>query len=253
MHSQQQKHRCVSSLSHLINAGPTDSEEMLPSLLADMVQAIDQCMCIAQLFSVLLTSVLTLICNMLQNARCLVKFKFSPKDSRVYEAKVPLYLGGNTARPYYMVDVRGEGQYPRLTFDTKECIMPPVPLGFPSRAQFYVISQGYDNLQLKACHASAVLVSMPHAVHKQITSAATQDMPFFCTACHHALWFQQQITGAACDEADSPCDMCSQITPQTVTKGCILKSFKRGCKPPSAVTGVLEVYARSAHLPHYPD
>jgi len=85
----------------------------------------------------------------LQNARCLVKVKFSPKDSRIYEAKVPLFLGGNTAQPYYLVDVRGEGQYPRLKFDTKECIMPPVPLGFTSRAQFYVISQGYDNLQLK--------------------------------------------------------------------------------------------------------
>ncbi|DBA78771.1 TPA: putative protein fap47 [Trebouxia sp. C0004] len=84
-----------------------------------------------------------------KNARCLVKVKFSPKDSRIYEAKVPLFLGGNTAQPYYLVDVRGEGQYPRLKFDTKECIMPPVPLGFTSKAQFYVISQGYDNLQLK--------------------------------------------------------------------------------------------------------
>jgi len=89
----------------------------------------------------------------LQNARCLVKVKFSPKDSRIYEAEVPLFLGGNTAQPYYLVDVRGEGQYPRLKFDTKECIMPPVPLGFTSRAQFYVISQGYDNLQLKVTNA----------------------------------------------------------------------------------------------------
>ena len=103
-----------------------------------------------------------------------MKVKFSPKDSRVYEAKVPLYLGGNTGQAYYMVDVRGEGQYPRLTFDTKECIMPPVPLGFASKAQFYVISQGYDNLQLKACRASAVLVSIPHALHQRIIGAAAQ-------------------------------------------------------------------------------
>ena len=88
------------------------------------------------------------VCH-LQNARCLVKVRFSPKDSRIYEAKVPLFLGGNTTQPYYLVDVRGEGQYPRLKFDTKECILPPVPIGFISRAQFHVISQGYDNLQLK--------------------------------------------------------------------------------------------------------
>ena len=96
----------------------------------------------------------------LQHAKCLLKFKFSPKDSRIYEGKFPLFLGGNAAQPYYMVDVRGEGQYPRLKFDRKECIMPAVPLGFTSKAQFYVMSQGYDNLQLKvnclltASHAS---------------------------------------------------------------------------------------------------
>lgn len=88
----------------------------------------------------------------------MVKVKFSPKDSRIYEAKVPLYLGDNMAQPYYLIDVRGEGLYPRLKFDTRECIMPPVPLGFASKAQFHVISQGYDNLQLKVCHASALLI-----------------------------------------------------------------------------------------------
>ena len=103
----------------------------------------------------------------LQNARCLVKVKFSPKDSCIYEAKVPLFLGGNTTQPYYLVDVRGEGQYPRLKFDTKECIMPPVPLGFTSRACFYVISQGYDNLQLKAC-------CLPHASYCQHQSGFAQ-------------------------------------------------------------------------------
>ena len=99
----------------------------------------------------------------------------------MYEAKVPLYLGGNTAQPYYMVDVRGEGQYPRLTFDTKECIMPPVPLGIASRAQFYVISQGYDNLQLKACRASAVLVSIPPALQPWTFGAAAQGILLLVT------------------------------------------------------------------------
>ena len=86
-----------------------------------------------------------------QNGKGVVKVKFSPKDSRTYEAKVALYLDDNTAQPYYTVVVQGEGLYPRLKFDTKECIMPPVPLGFPSKAQFHVISHGYDNLQLKVC------------------------------------------------------------------------------------------------------
>ena len=75
---------------------------------------------------------------------------------------MPLFLAGNTAQPYYLVDVRGEGQYPRLKFDTKECIMPPVPLGFTSRAQFYVISQGYDNLQLKVYSTPSQLTASSH-------------------------------------------------------------------------------------------
>ena len=94
---------------------------------------------------------LSFIPRCMQNGKCLVKFNFSPKDSRVYEAKVPLYLDDNTTQPYYTVEMRGEGLYPRLIFDTKECIMPAVPLGFASKAQFHVISHGYDNLQLKVC------------------------------------------------------------------------------------------------------
>ena len=78
----------------------------------------------------------------------MVKIRFSPKDSRVYEATVPLYVGEATGTAYYSLELRGEGKYPRLTFDTKEVIMPSVPLGFTSKATFYVISQGYDNLQL---------------------------------------------------------------------------------------------------------
>lgn len=79
----------------------------------------------------------------------MVKIRFSPKDSRVYQATVPLYVGEDSATAYYSLELTGEGKYPRLTFDTKEVIMPSVPLNFTSKATFYVISQGYDNLQLQ--------------------------------------------------------------------------------------------------------
>ena len=118
------------------------------------------------------------VCHM-QNGRCLVKVRFSPKDSRIYEAKVPLFLGGNTTQPYYLVDVRGEGQYPRLKFDTKECILPPVPIGFISRAQFHVISQGYDNLQLKVWHMVKKLSPVNgscHLLHAVLFSIAPAQL-----------------------------------------------------------------------------
>ncbi len=37
----------------------------------------------------------------------------------------------------------------RLTFDCRECLLPPVPLGMKSTATFYIINNGYDNLELK--------------------------------------------------------------------------------------------------------
>ena len=98
-----------------------------------------------------------------QGAKSMVKVRFSPKDSRVYEATVPLYVGEDTATAYYSLELRGEGKYPRLTFDTKEVIMPSVPLGFTARATFYVISQGYDNLQLKVSPCCSLMAcSMYH-------------------------------------------------------------------------------------------
>lgn len=99
-----------------------------------------------------------------QGAKSMVKIRFSPKDSRVYHATVPLYVGEDTATAYYSLELTGEGKYPRLTFDTKEVIMPSVPLNFTSKATFYVISQGYDNLQLHVSPCCS-LDSQQHALH----------------------------------------------------------------------------------------
>jgi hypothetical protein len=37
----------------------------------------------------------------------------------------------------------------QLTFDTREVVLPTVPLGVPSRARFYVVNTGYDYLELR--------------------------------------------------------------------------------------------------------
>lgn len=49
------------------------------------------------------------------------------------------------------LQVRGEGEWPRLKFDMRECILPAVPLGVRADAQFHVVNDGYDNLELKVC------------------------------------------------------------------------------------------------------
>ncbi|KAK9828703.1 hypothetical protein WJX72_001600 [[Myrmecia] bisecta] len=87
--------------------------------------------------------------TLVQGASCTARILFSPKDDRSYSARLPLFLDGNLAQAYLEIDLKGEGQYPRLTFDVNEVILPAVPLGIRAEARFHVINDGYDNLELK--------------------------------------------------------------------------------------------------------
>jgi hypothetical protein len=56
-----------------------------------------------------------------------VTVQFCPRDNKSYEAVIPLYLGADrSAGPYMSLEVAGQGQHPRLTFDVRECLLPPV-------------------------------------------------------------------------------------------------------------------------------
>lgn len=78
-----------------------------------------------------------------------VAVQFKPRDGRSYEATIPVYLGDDTTSAYLTLEVSGAGQFPRLSFDVRECVMPPVPLGITSKATFTIINNGYDNLELR--------------------------------------------------------------------------------------------------------
>lgn len=90
-----------------------------------------------------------------------VAISFSPRDARTYPAEVPLFLGpagaqaaaaagaaagrnsrpnssasvarsgsaGGAAVPYMHLELQGLGLFAALTFDVRECVLPPVPLG----------------------------------------------------------------------------------------------------------------------------
>jgi hypothetical protein len=58
-----------------------------------------------------------------------VEFTFCPRDSRAYDAQLPLYLNGDTSKPYLQLEVAGQGLHPRLGFDVRECVLPPVSGG----------------------------------------------------------------------------------------------------------------------------
>ena len=78
-----------------------------------------------------------------------VSVLFTPRDARAYEATIPVYLDGDLSAAYLSLEVTGAGQFPRLSFDQRECVLPPVPLGITSRATFSIINNGYDNLELR--------------------------------------------------------------------------------------------------------
>ena len=65
---------------------------------------------------------------------------------------MPVFIRGGKQRgerPYLTLMLHATAVHPRLTFDRPEVILPAVPLGHTARASFYVINEGYDNLQIQ--------------------------------------------------------------------------------------------------------
>ena len=63
-----------------------------------------------------------------------------------------MYIRGGKQRgerPYLTLMLHATAVHPRLTFDRPEVILPAVPLGHTARASFYVVNEGYDNLQIQ--------------------------------------------------------------------------------------------------------
>jgi len=80
---------------------------------------------------------------------CEILITFTPDSVKDHHVSVPLYLDDNLERSYHEIVVLARGVYPKLDFDSKEVVMSPVPLGVTSKATFFVINRGYDNLQVR--------------------------------------------------------------------------------------------------------
>jgi hypothetical protein len=65
--------------------------------------------------------------------------RFTPREARVYEAVVPIYLDGSKSAPYMLVQLTGTGMLPRLTFDVADCVLPMVSLV----CLLYVVMQSF--------------------------------------------------------------------------------------------------------------
>ena len=85
-----------------------------------------------------------------------VRVTFNPLEPIEYVCKVPLYLDGDRAKPYLMIEFRGEGADAKIYFDRREVILPCTPLEIPARATFMVCHNGYENLELRPKIANEV-------------------------------------------------------------------------------------------------
>ena len=71
-------------------------------------------------------------------------------DGKVTRAERRAHARDAGTQPYLQLALHGTAVHPRLTFDRAEVVLPPVALGHLAKASFYVVNEGYDNLQVEA-------------------------------------------------------------------------------------------------------
>ena len=79
---------------------------------------------------------------------CSLRFTFAPIDAVSCAFALPLCLDADKAE-YLPIEIKAVGCYPQLTFDRREVLLPTVPIGVESKTSFYVVNEGYDNLELR--------------------------------------------------------------------------------------------------------
>eukprot|EP01049_Picozoa_sp_SAG25_P000345 SAG25_NODE_11_length_28117_cov_24.264901_6_plen_2767_part_00 len=80
---------------------------------------------------------------------CTIRVTFAPIEAVDCSFILPLRLDNNPNHEYLPISVQATGCYPQLTFDRREILLPTVPVGVRSSTSFYVINEGYDNLELR--------------------------------------------------------------------------------------------------------
>jgi hypothetical protein len=83
-------------------------------------------------------------------AACLQVF-YQPRASTAYAMTVALsaQASGEDSLKILDIHLRGSGRRPRLLFNTPHIVLPAVPLGIASHAEFSIINDGYDNVDLR--------------------------------------------------------------------------------------------------------
>ena len=85
---------------------------------------------------------------------CSMQIDFIPRKPEDYKCQLAISIDGQTDAPYFELDVSGLGVYPSIQFDRREILMAPAPPGHTQKVSFFVINQGFDNLNLRYAMAA---------------------------------------------------------------------------------------------------
>jgi hypothetical protein len=80
-----------------------------------------------------------------------VQALFQPRACAEYDMTAALNAQVDGEEDIKILDIhlRGSGRRPQLLFDTMHVVLPSTPLGIQSSAEFRIINDGYDNVDLK--------------------------------------------------------------------------------------------------------
>ena len=63
---------------------------------------------------------------------------FNPYKAEFFEQYADLYIDNDFSKSQISIRVKGEGIFPRITFDRREIILPIVPLGITSKSVYKI-------------------------------------------------------------------------------------------------------------------
>ncbi|CAD8092149.1 unnamed protein product [Paramecium primaurelia] len=77
-----------------------------------------------------------------------VKASFNPQKADDYQKNIPVYIDSQESC-YLELILKGKAAQPKILFDRREVLLPPVPLNIESKCSFKILNDGYENLNLR--------------------------------------------------------------------------------------------------------
>lgn len=125
-----------------------------------------------------------------------MQIDFIPAEAKSYKCQLVICIDGNEETPYFELSVAGKGVYPSIQFDRREVFLPPSPPGLPQKVSFFVINNGFDNLNVRhdiSADSKHLPISVAFPLGKML-NVVKQRIPVEVTATpEHSMSFSATI------------------------------------------------------------